>query len=117
MTVSLRSMLRLLPAAALLAIAAAPLTFAQTPAPSARPSGGDPPPPVPPATVSRDEAGHATVRAHRLGEPIRLDGALDEAVYKDVPPIGDFIQQVPREGSAATERTEAWVMFDDEHLY
>jgi hypothetical protein len=77
---------------------------------------GDPAPPVAPATVSRD-AGRATVRAIRLDQPINLDGVLDEAVYTDAPSISDFIQQVPREGVAATERTEAWVMFDGEHLY
>ena len=86
-------------------------------APAVRQAGGDPPPPIAPATVSRDEAGHATVRAVRLDQPLRMDGTLDEAVYNDVPSISDFVQQVPREGAAATERTEAWVMFDATHLY
>ena len=31
--------------------------------------------------------------------------------------VSDFVQQVPREGAAATERTESWVMFDDDTLY
>jgi hypothetical protein len=84
---------------------------------AARASGGDPPPPVAPATVSRDGAGHATVRAIRLDQPLRLDGALDESVYQESRSISDFIQQVPREGAPATERTEAWVMFDDQNLY
>ena len=96
------------------ALAADPQAPAAT---AARRSGGDPPPPVAPATVSRDGAGHATVRAVRLDQPLRLDGALDESVYHDSPSISDFIQQVPREGAAATERTEAWVMFDAAHLY
>jgi hypothetical protein len=109
---------RMLAALALVSSLSTALASAQAPAVSARQAGGgDPPPPVPPATVSRDGAGHATVRALHLDEPIRLDGALDEAVYRDAPSISDFIQQVPREGAAATERTEAWVMFDDENLY
>ena len=76
-----------------------------------------PPPPVAPATVNRDEAGRATVRAIKLSEGIRLDGVLDEAVYETVEPISDFIQQVPDEGAAATEKTEAWIMFDDTNVY
>lgn len=38
-----------------------------------------PPPPTPPAVVSRDGSGNVTVRAVRLTEPLRLDGVLDEA--------------------------------------
>jgi hypothetical protein len=67
--------------------------------------------------VSRDESGRVTIRAIRLREPIRVDGRLDEAVYQSVPPITEFIQTLPRENSTPTERTDAWVMFDREHIY
>ena len=76
-----------------------------------------PPAPVAPAVMSRDEAGRTTVRAIRLAEGIRLDGQLDEAVYHTVPAITDFIQQVPDIGAPATEKTEAWVMFDETNVY
>ena len=76
-----------------------------------------PPPPVPPAVMARDELGRATVRAVRTAEPLRLDGRLDEGVYETVAPLTDFIQQVPDEGAPATERTEAWLLFDDENIY
>jgi len=76
-----------------------------------------PPAPVAPAVVSRDAAGRATVRAIKLSEPLHVDGNLDEAVYQTEPGISDFIQQVPKEGAPATERTEAWVMFDRSTLY
>ena len=76
-----------------------------------------PPAPVAPAVMSRDEAGRTTVRAIRLAEGIRLDGQLDEAVYHTVPAITDFIQQVPDIGAPATEKTEAWVMFDEINVY
>ena len=42
---------------------------------------------------------------------------LDEDVYAQMPGVSDFVQQVPREGAPATERTEAWVMFDDDHIH
>ena len=76
-----------------------------------------PPPPPPPAVMARDEQGRATVRAVRVAERLRLDGQLDERVYDTVRPLTDFIQQVPDEGAPATERTEAWLLFDDENIY
>ncbi len=76
-----------------------------------------PPPPVPPDVITRDEAGRATVRAVRLSEPLVLDGELNEAIYTQVPSFGGFIQQIPDEGAPATERTEMWILFDDEHIY
>ena len=48
---------------------------------------------------------------------MRVDGLLDEALYTSVPPISDFIQQEPQEGSPATEKTEAWVAFDADNIY
>ena len=76
-----------------------------------------PPPPVPPAVISRDAAGRATVRAVRLTGSLRLDGTLDENVYTDVLALSDFAQQEPNEGAPATEKTEAWVLFDDNNIY
>ena len=76
-----------------------------------------PPPPAAPAVIARDAAGRATIRAVRLTAPIALDGRLDEAIYATVPPLSDFIQQEPQEGAAATEKTDVWVLFDDERVY
>ena len=75
-----------------------------------------PPPPVTPAVITRD-GGQATMRAIRLLAGIEVDGRLDEPVYDAVAPVSDFIQQLPDEGAPATERTDAWVMFDDENFY
>ena len=72
-------------------------------------------PPI--SVVLRDEAGNATVRATRITEPIHIDGRLDEPAYSQVPAIGGFIQQEPQQGKEATEKTEAWVFFDDQNLY
>ena len=76
-----------------------------------------PPPPVAPETIARDAAGRATVRAVRLTEPLRVDGTLDEEMYETVMPLSDFIQQEPDEGAPATEKTEAWVFYDDRSVY
>lgn len=76
-----------------------------------------PPAPDPPAIVSRDAVGKVTLRATRLSQPFTLDGVLDEAFYESVPAVSDFVQQEPSEGQVATERTEAWVFFDDKNIY
>jgi hypothetical protein len=76
-----------------------------------------PPSPVAPEVISRNASGRATVRAVRVTTPIRIDGALDEPLYRSVPPITDFIQQEPLEGEPATEKTELWVAFDEDNVY
>ncbi len=76
-----------------------------------------PPAPVPPEVISRSAEGSATVRTRRLPSPLTFDGKLDEAVYRDVKAIGDFIQQDPFEGQPSTEKTEVWVFFDDTNIY
>ena len=76
-----------------------------------------PPAPTAPDVVTRDADGRATVRAVRVTQPMRVDGALDESLYRDVRSISDFIQVEPDGGQAATERTETWVAFDDDYVY
>jgi len=61
--------------------------------------------------------GGITIRALRLAEAIELDGRLADEVYRTAPPISGFIQQVPHEGTAATEKTDVWVMYDGTNLY
>ena len=76
-----------------------------------------PPPPLPPEVAARDDLGRMTLRAIRLDAPLQLDGQLDERVYRDVPPVTDFIQQEPNEGAPAADQTEVWVTFDADTLY
>ena len=93
------------------------------PRPQARPSASpststeDPPTPIAPDVISRGDNGRIVVRAVRVSEPLRIDGKLDEQVYSTIPPITDFIQTLPAEGKVSTEKTEAWVMFDDDYIY
>ena len=78
---------------------------------------GAPLPPVCPATVSRNDAGQTTVRAVRLAGSLELDGILDEAIYRTIEPISDFVQYEPVPGVPPTEKTEVWLFFDDTHFY
>lgn len=75
------------------------------------------PPPLPPAVRTRDERGRIGIRAVRLERPLDIDGHLDEPIYQATPAVTDFEQQVPKEGAPATEKTEAWILFDDTNLY
>ena len=93
---------------------------ATTPPAGSQPPGpviDGPPAPVPPATITRDANGRATVRAVRIEAPLQLDGVLNEPIYARVEPFGDFIQQAPDEGAPASEPTDTWILFDDESIY
>ena len=73
-------------------------------------------PPVAPKTIVR-ESGKVVVRAIKLTAPLKIDGRLDESVYRDNDPIDGFLQAVPANGKPVSEKTEAWVMFDDKFIY
>ena len=76
-----------------------------------------PPAPVAPEVITRDAAGKVTVRAIKLTAPLTLDGKLDEDVYTRERSFGGFLQAAPTYGAQETERTEVWVMYDDENMY
>jgi hypothetical protein len=77
-----------------------------------------PAPPLPPEVITRSSDGsRATLRAVRIASPLKIDGRLDEEVYRTIPSISDFIQQEPDEGAPATEKTEVWLLFDDANFY
>ena len=70
------------------------------------------------ATASAQSPAPApTVTAHRAAQPIRIDGRLDEEIYRTTPPITGFVQQEPDEFKPATEKTEAWIFFDEDTVY
>jgi hypothetical protein len=58
-----------------------------------------------------------TVAATRVRSAPRIDGILDEAIYAGTPAITGFVQQEPFEFAPATEKTEAWIFFDDDQVY
>jgi hypothetical protein len=56
------------------------------------------------------------VQANRTFEKINIDGKLNEKVWQN-PGEDNFIQKDPREGEKASEKTVAWIAFDDEYFY
>ena len=79
----------------------------------AAPSAG----PAAAPAITRDAQGHPTVRAHRVGEAIVVDGRLGEPFYETASPFDDLIQAVPVSRGVPSERTEVWIGFDDANLY
>ena len=77
----------------------------------------DAPAPVAPAVISRTPAGRAPLRAVRTATPLKIDGKLDEAIYRATEAVSNFIQVEPTVGAVETEKTEMWVLFDHENLY
>ena len=55
--------------------------------------------------------------ATRVARAPRVDGRLDEAVWRNAQAVDRFTQQRPVPGKAATERTEVYFVYDDEALY
>ena len=53
----------------------------------------------------------------RIAAKVHVDGRLDEPVWSQVVPLGDFVQTQPIEGAAATERTEAFLFYGSDKLY
>ncbi|MEO5590455.1 MAG: DUF5916 domain-containing protein [Gemmatimonadaceae bacterium] len=70
---------------------------------------------------NRAEVEHAKnsprAAATRLNGAIRIDGALNEAQWKNAIPISGLRQLDPQEGKPATERSDIRFMYDDNALY
>jgi hypothetical protein len=57
------------------------------------------------------------VTAWRVNDSIVLDGKLSENVWSEITPYTDFIQLFPEEGARPTERSELWVLYNDDYVY
>jgi len=68
----------------------------------------------PASAVARERR---VVRAVRLSAPLTIDGALDEPLYAGTTPVSAFVQALPLEGGEPSQRTEAWVAFDQANVY
>ena len=61
--------------------------------------------------------GRPSVTAVRAGEPPRIDGLLDDAVWQRAIRLTEFVQVRPVEGAPATEDTEFWIAYDSGNVY
>ena len=50
-------------------------------------------------------------------DSIRLDGRLDEGIWRDIPALTDFVQREPVEGAPPTDGMEVRFAYDDSALY
>ncbi len=67
---------------------------------------------------SEKASAHRTAVAVRISDvPPKLDGVLDDDIWKTAPLHEGFRQRDPDEGKPATERTTFQIVYDDEALY
>ncbi len=67
--------------------------------------------------VASSAADVRRARVVRTTQAIRVDGVLDEEVWRNAPSIGEFTQADPFPGKPPTEQTEVRLAFDDDALY
>ena len=58
-----------------------------------------------------------TVNAVRIDKGPKMDGILDDVVWKQAQPIEGFVQRDPGYWIPATERTVARILYDDKQIY
>lgn len=59
----------------------------------------------------------ATAHAVYVTEPPRIDGALDEPMWRAIEPVSAFTQRQQNEGAEPSERTEVRIAFNDRFLF
>ena len=69
------------------------------------------------AQIQPQTGGTRVATAHRTDHAPRLDGTLDDPVWKTASPLDDFRQREPFETQPATERTEVRILYDARHIY
>ena len=75
------------------------------------------PPAVGAQTASAKDHLRATAMRLPSGAAIRLDGRLDEQVWRAGTPLTEFVQKEPNEGAPPTERMEVRFVYDDGALF
>ncbi len=56
-------------------------------------------------------------QAQRISTRPKIDGQLDEQVWKEAIPLSGFIQSDPRQGTQASFQTMVYILYDDEAIY
>ena len=72
---------------------------------------------VAPAVSEADDVIARSTLAVRRSGPIRIDGHLTDAAWRDAPAAGDFWQRQPKEGAPTGQRTEFRIAYDDSSIY
>ena len=67
------------------------------------------------ARTAQEEAGVA--EATRVAHPPKLDGRLDDPLWKSAKVVTDFRQREPKEGQPATEKTEVRILYTGHAVY
>ena len=62
-------------------------------------------------------AGRPSVQPTRTEAAPRIDGSLDDAVWRGATRLTAFVQQQPLDGEPATEQTELYLAYDTQNLY
>ena len=57
------------------------------------------------------------LNAARIKQSPKIDGVLEEEVWKNIPFATDFIEKEPRPGGAAKYKTEVKIIYDDNAIY
>jgi hypothetical protein len=57
------------------------------------------------------------VTVPKIGQPLVIDGKVDEEIWKDSAVFKDFIQTGPGDNVAPSKPTEVYMMYDEKHLY
>ena len=62
-------------------------------------------------------SGRPALAAVRTDDPPRIDGRLDDPIWRSAARVTEFFQQRPLDGAPATEKTEVYVAYDSGNLY
>ena len=92
-------------------------TLLIAPFPSVRAQNSDPSLRASVGSAAVDPAAPKTAMAVRAPEAVRVDGVLDEDVWRAAPPLTEFWQLEPHEGAPASERTEVRILYGNDAIY
>ena len=111
---------------ALLALGASQHLSAQVPPPTegegsltvaAQPEAPEPAPNLPAPEELGLVPGRPRVAPPRTDTPPKIDGILDDEVWRSAAHLTEFTQQAPIDGAPATEATDVYIAYDSENLY
>jgi hypothetical protein len=62
-------------------------------------------------------SGQLAVKATRIKTPPKIDGLLNEDIWKTIKPITNFIQREPETNQPVSEPTEVYIAYDENFIY